>query len=258
MVTLHFYGELNDYLSEAQRDSDIEHEFQKPRSVKDLIESIGVPHPEIDIIMVDGVSVDFRYQVQDGDSIAVYPGHHSPDMRPDMQPDIQPSIQPDMQTIRHLLPKAIEPPAFVLDVHLGKLAAYMRMLGFDCLYRNDYDDPELARISSTQVRTLLTCDRKLLHRNEVTHGYFVRSRDPQVQISEVIRHFGLNQRIRPFSRCINCNGLIAPVDKAVIADRLQPKTRQHYDVFYICQDCEQIYWQGSHVPEMIRLIDEIV
>ena len=246
MITLHFFGELNDYLAQAQRDTAIEHEFQKARSVKDLIESIGVPHPEIDIIIVDGVSVDFRYQVQDGDSIAVYPAHHSPSM--------QPAIQP----LKHLLPEAIDPPAFVLDVHLGKLAGYMRMLGFDCLYRNDYEDPELAYISSTQARTLLTCDRKLLHRKEITHGYFVRSRDPQVQVGEVIRHFRLKQHIRPFSRCINCNGSIAPVDKAMIADRLQPRTRQHYDVFYICQDCGQIYWQGSHVPEMIKLVRELV
>ena len=247
MVILHFFGELNDYLSEAQRDTDIEHAFQKPRSVKDLVESVGVPHPEIDVIIVDGVSVDFSYLVQDGESIRVFPAHYHDDHH-----------APDGRPVRHLLPEPIDPPAFVLDVHLGKLAGYMRMLGFDCLYRNDYQDPQLARISSTQSRTLLTCDRKLLHRKAITHAYFVRSRDPQVQVGEVIRHFALQPHIRPSSRCIRCNGELAPVEKSRIEDRLQEKTRQHYDVFYICRDCDQIYWQGSHVPEMMKLIKELV
>jgi sulfur carrier protein ThiS len=157
-ISIRFYEELNDFLPPEQRKTDISHELKEKRSIKDLIESIGVPHTEVDLIIVNGESVDFNYLVQNGDRISVYPVFESLDISP----------------LNHCQPEPLRNTRFVLDNHLGKLAAYLRMLGFDTLYRNDYDDPELARISIDEHRLLLTCDRLLLMRIQITLGYFVR------------------------------------------------------------------------------------
>jgi hypothetical protein len=147
---------------------------------------------------------------------------------------------------------------FVLDVHLGKLAEYLRLLGFDTLYCNQADDQELAVLSSQEGRILLTQDRGLLKRSLVTHGYFVRDTDPQQQLVEVLQRFDLQTAIAPFQRCLRCNGLLEPVAKAAISDRLLPKTREHYDEFRICSNCERIYWKGSHYERMQQFINNIL
>jgi len=184
-INIHFYGELNDFLSPEQREVDIRYVLKKPRSVKDLIESIAVPHTEIDLIFVNGVSVDFNYQVQPDDRISVYPLVGLHDLRHEKFELF------DNQQLKHLQPQLLDEPHFILDVHLGRLAAYLRMLGFDTLYRNDYDDPELADISAEQQRILLTCDRLLLMRKQVIHDYFVRSREPRQQLLEILSRFDL-------------------------------------------------------------------
>ena len=252
MVTLQFFAELNDFLKDNLRDQqhkpdhyqqgrEIHYQLDKPRSVKDLIESLGVPHTEINIIIVNKRSVDFNYPVGPEDTIEVYPAFQ----------------QPDITLITQLQDTPPE-AKFILDVHLGKLASYMRMMGFDTLYRNDYDDPHLARISADENRILLTCDVRLLMRKEIDYGYFVRSRTPQQQFKEVIKRFQLKHRYRPFSRCIHCNGIIRPVDKEDIASQLQAKTRQYYSDFYQCQSCHKIYWEGNHVTQMQTVIQELI
>jgi uncharacterized protein len=241
MVTLHFLADLNDFLQENQRDKDIQYDLDKPRSVKDLIESFGVPHTEINIIIANDQSVDFNYPVRPEDNIQVYPAFQ--------QPDVSPITQ--LQSVPH-------EPRFILDVHLGKLAAYMRMMGFDTLYRNDYDDPHLASISANEDRILLTCDVRLLMRKEIDYGYFVRSRIPKQQFIEVMERFQLKDRYQPFSRCIECNGFIQPVDKEDITSQLQAKTRQYYNDFYQCQNCHKIYWEGNHVMQMQTVIKELI
>lgn len=241
MITIQLFAELNDFLDEELRSKAIRHQLDHPRSVKDLLESIGVPHSEIDAIIVGEESVDFSYLVGPGDDIAVYPV----------------SLQPrGLHLVR--LQKIPPDTRFILDVHLGKLASYMRMMGFDTLYRNDYDDPELARISADEDRILLTCDRQLLMRRQVEFGYFVRSREPGRQFSEVMRRYQLEDRYQPFSRCIECNGIIQPVEKDSIASQLEEKTRQYYDDFYQCRQCHKIYWEGNHVRQMQSVIDELV
>ena len=145
---------------------------------------------------------------------------------------------------------------FVLDTHLGRLAAYLRMLGFDTLYRNDYDDPELARISVEEHRILLTCDRQLLMRRQITHGYFVRSRQSQQQLLEVLRRFDLFNNQQPFTRCMECNGTIHPVNKQIIEDALPPDAKKYYNEFFQCEACRKIYWKGSHYQKMNKLIEK--
>jgi hypothetical protein len=163
----------------------------------------------------------------------------------------------DIRPVLKLRPQPLRLPRFVLDTHLGRVARYLRLLGFDCLYRNDFQDDELARISSEQERTLLTRDRILLQRKVITRGYFIRTTQPLQQAIEVLRRFDLSADVRPLVRCIRCNGLLEDVGKDAIEERLEPKTRRYYQHFRICPDCGQVYWRGSHFRKMSRLIDTI-
>jgi uncharacterized protein len=147
---------------------------------------------------------------------------------------------------------------FVLDTHLGKLAAYLRMLGLDTAYDRDYTDENLARISLDERRILLTRDRGLLKRNMVVRGYFLRATNPREQLIEVLQRFDLFRSISPFERCMHCNALLRPIAKEMIAERLLPETRQHYEEFRACPKCDRIYWKGSHYQRMQRLIENIL
>jgi uncharacterized protein with PIN domain len=186
-------------------------------------------------------SVDFNYLVQNGDRISVYPVFESLDISP----------------LKHCQPKPLRNPCFVLDVHLGRLAAYLRMLGFDTLYRNDYDDPTLATISVDEQRILLTCDRLLLMRKQITHGYFVRARQPQKQLIEILSRFDLYNNQKPFTRCMHCNGKTRPVKKQEIEDQLLAETKKYYNEFFQCEKCNKIYWKGSHYLKMQDMINNI-
>lgn len=244
-ISLRFYQELNDFLPSDQRETRFNFNLISPRSAKDLIESIGVPHTEVDLIIVNGESVDFNYGVEEGDNISVYPvsalQHTSLAKAP----------------LKHCQPKPLRDSRFVLDVHLGKLAGYLRMLGFDTLYRNDYNDPTLASISVEEDRILLTCDLQLLMRKHIIHGYFVRSRDPQQQLLEIMTRFVLVNKQHPFTRCMNCNGKIQAVGKEVIKSKLLEQTKKYYDEFYLCESCNKIYWKGSHYQKMKKMIEKL-
>jgi hypothetical protein len=237
-ICLRFYAELNDFLPPALRGTDIEHAFGRRASIKDMIEAFGVPHTEVEVILVNGRAVDFSYIVQDGDRISVYPMFESVDVTP----------------LLRLRPAALRNPQFILDSNLGRLARYLRLLGLDCLYRNDYHDAEVARIASEQQRTVLTRDRTLLQRRIITHGYYVRAQQPRRQVREVLARFDLYRQVKPFSRCTRCNGKLESVDKQVVLQRLEPKTRRYYDDFRRCADCGQVFWQGSHHTRMQQLV----
>ena len=240
-VRVRLYAELNDLLpaDRRQRAFDVPHNIR--RSIKDLIESLGIPHTEIDLILANGRSVGFDYLVRDGDRISVYPVFESLDITP----------------LVRVRPTPLRETRFVLDVHLGKLAAYLRMVGFDTLYRNDYEDEELARISSEERRILLTRDRGLLKRSQVTHGYLVREDSPRRQLVEVLRRFDLFGQIHPLARCMRCNGQLRPVAKEDVLDRLPPRTQQYYDRFCACEACGQVYWPGSHYARMMVFAEEV-
>ncbi len=237
-----FYAELNDFLPLHRRQVTFPSSFQGHPSIKDAVESLGVPHTEIDLILINGVSVDFSHPVEDGDQVSVYPVFEGL----------------EIGSLVRLRPHPLREPRFVLDSHLGRLATYLRLLGFDSLYRNDYGDAELASISADEKRVLLTRDRGLLKRSLVTHGYCVRSSDPRRQVKEVVERFDLAQAAAPFTRCLRCNGLLAAVDKAEIAGRLPPNTRHYYQEFYACTNCSQLYWRGSHYQALQRLVHEIL
>jgi len=237
-----FYEELNDFLPAVRRKVEFEHRFDRRASIKDMIESLGVPHPEIELILVNGRSVGFSYIVGDGDQVSVYPVFESLDV---------------LSLIR-LRPEPLRNPVFIVDCNLGRLARYLRLLGFDCLYRNDYRDAEVAMISQQQQRIVLTRDRRLLQYKVIDHGLFVRSSSPKDQVREVLQRLDLYGLVRPFTRCTRCNGSLTPVPKESVDPLLQPKTRRYYDVFRQCPDCKQVYWQGSHHARTLKLIEELM
>jgi uncharacterized protein len=221
-----FSGRLRDFLPRHQRDQVITVDFQERQSIKHLAESLGVPHPEIGQVQVNSQEETLNTITQDGDQVEVHP-------------------------IPNGCP--IE-PRFVLDNHLGRLTAYLRMLGFDCLYRNDYDDEELAQTARQEERILLSRDRRLLMRKSVTYGYCLRSLDSLEQLAEIIRRFDLIKRVTPFHRCLRCNHPLESVAKEAVLDRLEPLTKLYFDEFQICPACQQIYWKGSHYEKMRKLV----
>ena len=241
MAYIRFYAELNDFLPSHKRQVTFTHSFSGTPAVKDLIESLGVPHTEVDLILVNGQSVDFSRQVKDGDRISVYPVFESLDISPVLQ----------------VRPEPLRETRFILDTHLGRLASYLRMLGFDTLYRNSYTDKELAEISSAEWRILLTRDRGLLKRSIVTHGYLVRSMEPRDQVEEVLSRFDLFNSIRPFTRCMQCNQELTGASTDEVKDQVPERVLEYCSEFSRCPGCERIYWKGTHYREMINFINQL-
>jgi hypothetical protein len=233
-VSLRFYGELNDFLPAAQRQATLVCGLETSTSIKDLVETLGVPHPEIDLLVLNGEAVDFASRVHDGDRVAVYPPFRAFDL--DATARLGPSPQLE--------------PRFVADVHLGRLAAYLRLAGFDTAYRNDYADHEIVATSASEDRTLLTRDVGVLKHGRVTRGYFVRTTRPAWQLVEALRRFDLVAHARPFTRCLRCNDRLHVVPKDQVEHLLPPRTREHYRDFSRCPACDRIYWQGSHYSQM--------
>jgi uncharacterized protein with PIN domain len=241
-ASLRFYAELNDFRPPERRTKDILCSFYVSPAVRDLIESLGVPHTEVDLILANGESVGFDYAVCGGDRISVYPVFESLDIGP----------------LARVRPQPLRDPRFVADVHLGRLAAYLRMLGFDTLYRNDAPDEELARTASEQERILLTRDRGLLMRGAVTRGYCVRETRPRPQLAEVLARFDLGRLAAPFTRCLACNAPLEPAAKETVADRLPAGVCQRHEEFLECPACRRVYWKGTHYERMSRLVERVL
>ena len=240
-AVLRFFAELNDFLPPARRHEPLLRSCSPRTSVKDLIEGAGIPHTEVDLVLMNGASVDFTTLVQDGDRISVYPVFEAF----------------DIAGVTRVRPAPLRELRFVLDVHLGRLAAFLRLAGFDALYRNDLDDAALAGLAAGG-RVLLTRDQGLLKHRAVTRGYWLRSHDPQVQFVEVLRRFHLVGAVRPFSRCLRCNGRLEPAPKTDILAELPPRTRREHDNFHRCADCRRIYWRGGHFQALRGRLDRAI
>ena len=236
------YGGLDKLLARRCRNGPVEYRFRGHPGVKDAIEALGVPHTEVDAILANGRSVGFDYQLQPGDVIAVYPVHAPMPALP----------------LRPLTPQPPDPAVFILDVHLGKLARRLRLLGFDCLYDNQYGDAEIIRLASDRERIILTRDRGLLKHRQVRHGYLVRSDAVAVQVREVLARYRLSARVRLWRRCMSCNGLLERVDKPAVEQRLEAKTRLYYNDFHRCTACDRIYWPGSHYAGIQRWLTTVL
>jgi len=238
-ASVRFYGSLNDFLPSAHRQSTVVCAIDANPSVKDLVEALGVPHPEIDLLVVDGRAVDFRYRVRDGDRVAVYPLIRRFDLG---------------ETVRLRPPPQTE-PRFVADVHLGRLSAYLRLTGFDTKYRNDYQDAEIVAISASEDRVLLTRDVGLLKHASVVRGYALRETQPAWQLVAVLRHFNLVAKATPFTRCLRCNSRLGVIAKDRVQHLLPARTRHCYHEFSRCPTCSRVYWQGSHYSRMRLFIE---
>ena len=241
-ATFRFYAELNDFLPEDRRQRDLVLTFHVAPSVKDAIESFGVPHVEVDVILANGASVGFDHRLGPGDRVAVYPVFESLDVTP----------------LVHLAGRPLRRTAFVADVHLRRLAHLLRLLGFDVAFLSNAADAELIELSLREERILLTRDRALLRHGRLTHGYWVRSVYPTEQAREIVRHFDLSGQAKPFSRCTSCNGLLRPVEKDAVIERIPPRTAAWLDEYYECEDCRKLYWRGTHHDRLASTVERII
>jgi uncharacterized protein with PIN domain len=241
-VNVRAYAELNDFLGSESRGLTTRRPCRSHQTVKDVLEAMGIPHTEVDLILVNGNPVGFEHRPATGDRIAAYPMFEAL----------------DIGSTGQLRPVPLRDPRFVIDVNLGRLARWLRVLGFDVWWSSDADDQLLADISLDQQRILLTRDRGLLKRRAITHGLFVHSEQPKQQTLEVMRRLDLRRRVAPLTRCVRCNGRLDTVAKEEVMDRLEPLTRRYYDEFSRCADCGQIYWPGTHFARLTSLIDELL
>lgn len=240
-VDVRAYAELNDFLDPESRGVTVRRPFRSHQTVKDVLEAMGIPHTEVDLILVNGDPHSFAHRPRIGDRIAAYPMFEAL----------------DIGSTARLRPTPLRDPRFAIDVNLGRLARLLRMLGFDVWWSSDADDQTLTDISLDEQRILLTRDRALLKRRAITHGLFVHSEQPEQQTLEVIRRLDLRQRLAPLTRCVRCNGTLAAVSKDEVIDHLEPLTRRYYSEFSRCTQCGRIYWAGSHHERLLSLVERL-
>ncbi|MFP4149594.1 MAG: Mut7-C RNAse domain-containing protein [Nitriliruptoraceae bacterium] len=233
---IRLYGDLSELAGEVE----VAVPIAAPRSVKDAVESCGVPHPEVGLLVVDSRPVGFDHRLEGGERVAVFPPFRSI----------------EVAAITTVEPAPVA-PRFVLDVHLGTLTRRLRVLGFDCWYRTEVDDDQLAEVAVAEERILLTRDRGLLMRRVISHGYCPRSDDPDTQALEIVRRYRLCTQLAPWTRCVRCNGRLERVARQEVLDELPPRTRTAYDTFARCTSCRQVYWPGSHVEAMRGFLTRI-
>jgi hypothetical protein len=240
-VEVRVYAELNDFLPRESRGLTLRRPVRPHQTVKDVLEATGIPHTEVDLIVVNGQAQGFTHRPAPGDRIAAYPMFEAL----------------DIGSTARLRPMPLRDTRFVVDVNLGRLAQLLRLVGFDAWWTSNADDETLVDISLAQRRILLTRDRGLLKRRIVTHGVFVHSDDPEAQTVEVIRRLDLSERLAPLTRCMRCNGELIAVSKEEVIDRLEPLTRRYYSDFVRCADCGRIYWPGSHHAKLLRVVERV-
>jgi uncharacterized protein with PIN domain len=233
-ATFRFHGDLDDFLAPDRRGREICSPCAQRATTKHMIEALGVPHTEVARVFVNGEPAGAERLLCDGDQVDVHPDAGAG--------------EPMTGWGAH--PPADRPPAFVADAHLGALARRLRMAGFDTLYDNGLPDERIVALARAQARIVLTRDRELLKRRDVVLGRYVRALQPERQLREVFEHFALARWVRPFSRCMACNGALHPVDKALVIDRLPPRVRASFERFSTCADCGRLFWEGSHWRRM--------
>ena len=237
-----FYAELNDFVSAARRGVESGYTFSGPAPVRHLIETLGVPHTEVELVLVNGRSVSLEQRVCNGDRISVYPVFETFDVAPLLKIRSQP----------------LRRPRFLADTHLGRLAGYLRMLGFDTRHGLETDDGELVARSLEDERILLTRDRALLMHRGLTHGCYIRSQVPRMQLAYLLRRLDLARLIRPFSRCMRCNGLLERVSRETVLQQLPERVRRTQTEFKRCTSCAQVYWRGGHYRRMQLFIRSLI
>jgi uncharacterized protein with PIN domain len=233
-VSFRFYEELNDFIAPERRQRTFTHACPAESTVKHAIEAIGVPHTEVELILIDGVSVGFGERLQEDNRVAIYPKFESLDISP----------------LLRLRDHPLRRTRFVADAHLGGLARLLRMAGFDTVYDNHFADAEIERIADRDGRIVLSRDRELLKRRSISHGCYVRALKPDAQLAEILARLDLAGSLHPLSRCLECNVPLEAVDKAQVVEHIPPNVRQQHQRFSTCSSCRRIFWEGSHWQRM--------
>lgn len=241
-VTFRFYEELNDFLPAHRQKTDFEIDFRSRRSIKDMIEALGVPHTEVDLILVNGKSVDFNYIINAEDRVSVYPVFESL----------------NIEDVTHLRKIPLRCTKFIANINLKDITRYMRLLGLDVYYDPLMSAQEIINISRDENRIILTKSRKLLKFKEVTHGIFIRPGETEEQIKRIIDILDIKNQIRPFSRCLLCNNMLERISKEDILDRIPPRVKELYYEYNHCTSCDRIYWKGTHYIKMQNMIEQIM
>jgi hypothetical protein len=241
-IKIRFFGNLNDFLSAKKRYKPCITPVGGHQTVKDILESVGIPHAEVNVIRVNRCCVSFSHKPGADDRVEIFPLKY----------------QFKSGQVLPLLPQLPAQPRFLLDEHLGKLAKLMRMCGIDTRLFHGKTDRELADMASRMKRIVLTRDVELLKRKNIKRGYWIRNQDPERQLNEVFNRFDLFDKINPFFRCMLCNGLIKMVSKKTVAARLPFRTRAFFNEYYRCNSCGKIYWKGSHFIKMEKRIGKLV
>ena len=241
-ATFRFYEELNDFLARERRGREFDCRCARAATAKHMIEALGVPHTEVELVLVNGESARFEHPLRDGDRVAVYPKFEALDVTP----------------LLRVREKPLRETRFVADAHLGGLAHLLRMTGFDTLYDNHFHDDEIERLADTQGRIVLTRDRDLLKRRSITHGCYVRSLHSEPQLREVFGRLDLARSAQPFTRCLSCNLPLHAIDKTLVAPRLPPAVRDRYQHFAACEGCARVFWEGTHWQRMRATVDALL
>lgn len=240
-ASFRFYEELNDFLPPNRREREFTCRYARSATIKHMIEALGVPHTEVELVLVNGESSGFDRLLAEGDRVAAYPGFKVPGVNQLVR------LRPPLQELR-----------FVADSHLGGLARMLRMLGFDTLYDNNFHDDDIVALAERDGRIVLSRDRELLKRRPIIYGCYPHAQKPAEQLREIARRLDLARNAKPFTLCLHCNVPLRPVDKASVLDRLLPRVREYYDRFSTCDACGRVYWEGSHWRNMQRLLDGVL
>jgi uncharacterized protein with PIN domain len=240
-ATFRFYEELNDFLPPERRRRAFSCPCARRATTKHMIEALGVPHTEVELVLLNGESVGFEVVLSEGDRVAVYPKFEAF--------DVTPLLRVRSHAMRSL--------RFVADAHMGGLARLLRMTGFDTLYDNHFQDDEIERIAGAQGRIVLTRDRELLKRRGVTHGCYVHALRPAQQLREIFDRLDLAGSAAPFTLCLSCNAPLREIDKAQVDASLPPSVRERHQRFSTCDVCRGVFWEGSHWKRMRALVDAL-
>ena len=229
-ATIRFYEELNDFLPKRKQKIAFNITFREHPSVKHLFEAEGVPHAEVDLVLINGKPVTFETKVFDGDYISVYPVFESL----------------NIGGVTRVREYPLREARFILDVNLGKLARYLRMMGFDAEWYPVMEDSVLAKKASAEKRCILTRDKRLLMHKVIEKGIWIRHDDIRLQVREVINRLQLESSINLFSRCTLCNGYLEPIDETEAFLHFPGFIFPKDTPFGRCRSCHKIYWLGSH------------
>ena len=242
VAAFRFYAELNDFIAPERRGREFSCRCARAASAKHMIEALGVPHTEVELVLVNGESVGFEHALRDGDRLAAYPKFEAFDVTP----------------LLRVRDRALRETRFIADAHLGGLAHLLRMVGFDTLYDNHFRDDEIERVAAAEERIVLTRDRELLKRRGITHGCYVRELHSEAQLHEIFDRLDLAGSARPFTRCLSCNTLLHAIAKAQVAARLPPGVRERHERFAACDGCQRVYWEGTHWQRMRARVDALL